>query len=233
VLTPHKSVPSDWFPELHGARVLCLASGGGQQGPILAAAGAAVTVFDNSPRQLEGDKAVAVRHHLNLTTLEGDMSDLSAFGDASFDAIVHPVSNLFVPDVGPVWREAARVLKPGGCLMAGFANPAMYIFDPFLLDKGELKVRFSLPYADVSSLEPEELQRYLEAEEPLEFSHSLEAQIGGQIEAGLLISGLYEDGFEGHPLFGYMPLFIATRSVKLDQGFLSRFLPEAIRVLTS
>jgi len=30
----------------------CLASGGGQQGPVLAAAGAHVTVFDNSPRQL-------------------------------------------------------------------------------------------------------------------------------------------------------------------------------------
>ena len=54
VLTPTKSVPKEWFPAtLVGKKVLCLASGGGQQGPILAAAGAVVTVFDNSPGQLK------------------------------------------------------------------------------------------------------------------------------------------------------------------------------------
>ena len=43
LLTPTKPVPADWFPDqLHGKKVLCLASGGGQQGPILAAAGADV-----------------------------------------------------------------------------------------------------------------------------------------------------------------------------------------------
>jgi hypothetical protein len=36
VLTPTIPVPKDWFPPLQGADVLCLASGGGQQGPILA-----------------------------------------------------------------------------------------------------------------------------------------------------------------------------------------------------
>ena len=40
-------MPADWFGDLAGAPVLCLASGGGQQGPLLAAAGARVTVFDN------------------------------------------------------------------------------------------------------------------------------------------------------------------------------------------
>ncbi|HAJ35107.1 MAG TPA: SAM-dependent methyltransferase, partial [Chloroflexi bacterium] len=49
VLTPTRAVPRAWFPSLAGADVLCLAGGGGQQGPILAAAGARVTVFDNSP----------------------------------------------------------------------------------------------------------------------------------------------------------------------------------------
>ena len=49
VLTPTKPVPRMWFPSLNGLDVLCLASGGGQQGPILAAAGAKVTVLDNSP----------------------------------------------------------------------------------------------------------------------------------------------------------------------------------------
>ena len=95
LLTPSKPVPSNWFPELKDLDILCLASGGGQQGPILAAAGAKVTVIDNSPRQLEQDCLVAMRESLDLTIIEGDMTDLSMFGDQTFDVIVHPVSNIF------------------------------------------------------------------------------------------------------------------------------------------
>lgn len=116
VLTPTKAVPRVWFPPLTDAAVLCLASGGGQQGPILAAAGATVTVLDASPQQLAQDRYVANRETMDLTTLEGDMADLSAFADATFDLIVHPCSNLFAPDVRVVWRECARVLKAGGVL---------------------------------------------------------------------------------------------------------------------
>ncbi len=39
LLTPTRFVPASWFPELRGTATLCLASGGGQQGPLLAAAG--------------------------------------------------------------------------------------------------------------------------------------------------------------------------------------------------
>src|SRR5579872_2448532 len=60
-LTPTKPIPSAWFPALRELPTLCLASGGGQQGPLLAAAGAAVVVFDNSPKQLAQDQLVAER----------------------------------------------------------------------------------------------------------------------------------------------------------------------------
>src|SRR3990172_2119079 len=123
VLPPPRPVPHDWFGELDGARVLCLASGGGQQGPILAAAGASAVVFDNSPRQLGQDRLVAERDRLDLATVEGDMRDLSAFGDRSFDLVFHPCANLFIPDIRPVWRESFRVLRPGGRLLTGFVNP--------------------------------------------------------------------------------------------------------------
>lgn len=105
-LTYKKPVPYDWFPELKGLRILCLASGGGQQGPILAAAGARVTVFDNSKKQLKQDRCVAERDHLNIQTVKGDMRDLSAFSNGSFDLIVHPVSNGFIPNVLAVWNLA-------------------------------------------------------------------------------------------------------------------------------
>ena len=89
VLTPRKPVPPDWYPDLHGTPVLCLACGGGQQAPILAAAGADVTVFDNSPRQLEQDRVVAKRDGLNMKFVEGDMADLSAFSDDQFRLVFH------------------------------------------------------------------------------------------------------------------------------------------------
>lgn len=215
VLTPEKPIPATWFPPLPGCRTLCLASGGGQQGPILAAAGADVTVLDNSPQQLDRDRCVAEREGLHIATVEGDMRDLSAFADGSFDLIVHPCSNLFVPDVRPVWREAARVLRTGGVLLAGFSNPASYIFDQELADNGVLRVRHTLPYSDLASLPPDELQHYLDDLQPLEFSHTLEQQIGGQIDAGFAITGFYEDRWTGTKLAEYMPTFIATRATRL------------------
>lgn len=214
VLTPTKPVPRAWFPDLPGKDVLCLASGGGQQGPILAAAGARVTVFDNSPRQLAQDRLVAERDGLDLATVQGDMADLSRFQDASFDLIVHPVSNVFAPEVRPVWKEAYRVLRPGGALLAGITNPIVYIFDMDLADQGELQVRYALPYSDLASLSEKRLQEFRDEGRPVEFSHTLEEQIGGQLEAGFLLAGFFEDYDPGSVYARYMPTFIATRAVK-------------------
>ena len=217
LLTPTKPVPRVWFPELRGCDLLCLASGGGQQGPILAAAGANVTVLDNSPRQLAQDRLVAERDSLKVVTIEGDMRDLSMFAGGCFDLIVHPVSNVFIPDARPVWAEAFRVLRRGGALLAGFNNPVTYMFDFELYGQGILQVKHALPYSDAEMMSEEEQRRRLEEGEPLEFSHTLEEQIGGQIEAGFLIAGFYEDAYgekDNDPLSKYMPTFIATWAIK-------------------
>jgi SAM-dependent methyltransferase len=213
LLTDTKPVPREWFPEMAGADILCLASGGGQQAPTFAAAGANVTVLDNSPKQLAQDAFVAERESLEIKTVQGDMRDLSAFADEAFDLVFHPVSNLFVPEVGPVWNEAYCVLREGGALLAGFLNPAVYVFD--LADStGEVRVRYELPYADATSKDEQELGLQMERGEPLEFSHTLEEQIGGQIRAGFLISGFYEDRYRDDPIAAYMPTFVATRAIK-------------------
>ena len=214
VLTPTKPVPADWFPPLLGLDVLCLASGGGQQGPILAAAGANVTVFDNSPSQLAQDRMVADREALTIETHQGDMADLSVFPDESFDLIVHPVSNVFVPDVKPVWREAFRVLKPGGSLLAGFMNPVHYLFDFFAMEAGELRVAHRIPYSDVGSLSDLERAKLAEQDAPLEFGHTLDDQIGGQLAAGFMLIGFYEDIDPDTILGKHIPSYIATRVVK-------------------
>lgn len=215
LLTETKPVPRHWFPaDLAGVDLLCLASGGGQQGPILAAAGARVTVFDNSPRQLAQDRLVAGREGLEIETVEGDMRDLSAFEGERFDLVVHPVSNIFSPEVLPVWREAFRVLRPGGALLAGCVNPALYIFDLRRADEGELVVSHSLPYSDAESLTEEERRGYAERADPFEFSHTLEELIGGQLEAGFVVTGFYEDAHRDFAPARHFPTYFATRALK-------------------
>jgi SAM-dependent methyltransferase len=213
VLIGYEPVPRGWFPDdLAGVDVLCLASGGGQQGPVLAAAGASVTVFDNSPAQLGRDDDVAARDGLTLTTVLGDMRDLSAFGDATFDLIFHPVSNVFCPDLAPVWRESHRVLRPGGTLMAGFMNPDLYIFDLEALDhRGELVVRNPIPYC---TLDLPEDQRRIYGDGPIEYSHTLTEQIGGQLAAGFRMTHFVEAPHHGDATATYMPGYFATRAVK-------------------
>jgi SAM-dependent methyltransferase len=213
LLTEQKPVPREWFPPLSGLDTLCLACGGGQQGPALAAAGANVTVFDNSPRQLDQDRLVAEREGLsNLKTVEGDMRDLSVFADESFDFIFHPVSNLFIPEVRPVWREAFRVLRHGGTLLAGFMNPVFYMFDLEKADNGILEVRYKLPHAD--SDHPEIAEKLIAAGDALEHSHSLTDQLGGQMDAGFHIVGMYEDYHGTSAVSEYTPTYIATRAFK-------------------
>ena len=214
-LTESKPVPREWFPDITNLDVLCLASGGGQQGPILAAAGAHVTVLDNSPRQLAQDRKVAEREGLQIALIEGDMADLSAFADGSFDLIVHPVSNVFVPEVRPVWAEAYRVLRSGGVLLAGFVNPVEYAFDHHLADTQHIyQLKYALPYSDLDSISEAERWRLFGKDEPVEFSHTLEDQIGGQLDAGFLLTGMYESRRRDDPIANYIPSYIATRAVR-------------------
>ena len=212
VLTPKKPVPRNWFPEdLSGKQVLCLAGGGGQQGPVLAAAGASVTVFDNSSGQLEKDRFVANRDGLAIRTVQGNMQDLSVFADESFDLIVHPWSNNYVDSVLPVWKECARILKNGGILLAGFGSPLEYIFDLEKFERGELELKHSIPYADIEHLDEPKV-REVTAADGYCWGHSLEDQIQGQIAAGFVISGFYEDA--GASLFNnYINTSMATKAV--------------------
>jgi SAM-dependent methyltransferase len=214
VLIGYEPTPRDWLPaDLAGAAILCLASGGGQQGPVLAAAGADVTVFDNSPGQLARDGEVATREGLAIHTVLGDMRDLSAFADASFDVVFNPVSNVFCPELAPVWRESYRVLKPGGTLMTGFMNPDLFIFDVAVLDeREEFVVRHPLPFTTLDLSAAERMASY--GDGPIEYSHTLTEQIGGQLAAGFVLTHLVEAPHHADATSRYLPGYIATRATK-------------------
>ena len=211
-LTPCKTVPKDWFLPFPGTKILGLASGGGQQMPIFAALGADVTVFDNSDCQLSAERMVASRENYGIRVVKGDMTRPLPFSNGSFDLIFHPVSNCYVQEVLPIWRECFRVLRPGGVLLAGFSNPLVFLFE----DSDPLRVVNSLPYDPLRNASDEEYRRMADNWEGIQFSHSLETQIGGQLLAGFRLTHLFEDYDRPGDcaLREYTPTYLATRAVK-------------------
>jgi SAM-dependent methyltransferase len=161
----------------------------------------------------EWTRPVAAREGLGIRTVLGDMRDLSAFPGASFDVVFNPVSNVFCPELAPVWRESSRVLRPRGVLMTGFMNPDLFIFDVAALDeRDELVVRHPLPFSTVELPEEERARAY--GDGPVEYSHSLTAQIGGQLAAGFVLTHLVEAPHHGDATARYMPGYIPTRAIK-------------------
>lgn len=211
VLTPTLAVPRNWFPDdLKNRKILGLACGGGQQGPILASLGADVTIFDNSPKQLEQDENLSTAFGLNIKTIEGDMRDLSIFENESFDLIFNPCSIGFVKDIQPIWNECYRVLKKGGVLLTGLTNPLI-----FQIDENTKTLKYKFPYSDQESLSKEDLDIFIKNNDPLMFAHSWTEQIGGQLKAGFMLIDMFEDNWNDEHVFDpYFPGFMATKAIK-------------------
>ena len=179
-------IPADWLGEMKGKRVLCLAGAGGLQGPLLACAGAEVTVLDLSERMLDRDRAVAAREGLDMRIEQGNMCDLSRFADASFDLVFNPPSLFYVPDVQPVFREVQRVLAPGGTFIMISSNPIAYVCD---WDSAMqcYKAVNRMPYS---------AQEHDDQGDWVEYGHTMESYLGGLIAAGFVITGYLENQAE-------------------------------------
>jgi Methylase involved in ubiquinone/menaquinone biosynthesis len=221
------STPKEWFSPLlnpetgkfNGTKLLGLASGGGQQMPVFVACGADCTIMDYSDRQLASEKLVAEREGYKINMVKGDMTKRFPFDDNSFDMIYHAVSNNYIEDIYHLWRECYRVLKPGGILIAVMVNSVAYIFDD-LYDLDEIDENYQLvavnklPYNPLKDPALYEKLMSWNDDYNLEFSHSLEEQIGGQLKAGFILTEIKEiRAFQG-VLSQYFPEYLSTRSVK-------------------
>lgn len=209
-LTPCIPVPHEWAGELEGKKLLGLASGGGQQMPIFSKLGAVCTIFDYSLSQLEKEKMVAAREGYHIDIIRGDMTRPLPFPDESFDLIFHPVSNCYVEEVEPIWKECFRVLKKGGRLLAGFDNGINFLFE-----EDPLRVVNPLPFNPLK-MSRERYEAMARNGEGIQFSHSMEEQIGGQLKAGFILKALYEDRDRpgSAEISKYAPQYMATLAIK-------------------
>lgn len=208
VLTPSIPVPKDWFLPFKDIHILGLASGGGQQMPIFAALGAKVTIIDMSRKQLESERMVSQREGYHIDIVKGDVTERLPFEDETFDLIFHPVSNVYMEDVHAVFKEAFRVLKKGGRLLSGLDNGVN-----FMVGEDEKTIIHKFPYNPL--INPEQKAFLDSFDGGIQFSHTLEDQIGGQLKAGFIIKDIYEDyNIEGYLSQLHIPTFYATLAIK-------------------
>ena len=210
VLTPMKHVPKAWFPPMDGIELLGLASGGGQQMPLFSILGANCTVMDLSEKQLESERMVAQREGYSINIIKADMTRIFPFEDCSFDMIFHPVSNCYIEDVYHVWRECYRVLRPGGILLSGMDNGMNFLFDNY---EKPLTAVNKLPFNPLKNRD--QMEKLISFDDGIQFSHTFDEQIGGQLMAGFVITAAYED-YDNNPgaIAAGIPAYWATRAIK-------------------
>lgn len=195
-----QEIPAHWLGELRGKRVLCLAGAGGMQGPLLACAGAEVTVLDLSAGMLAKDREIARRENLSMRILKGNMCNLSLFEDGTFDLILNPPSLMYVPQPQQVFRECSRVLHKGGALIMAAPCPVNYLCD-FISDEngGYYKAVHRMPFD----------AREHDDSGWVEYGHTMETYLGGLIECGFTINGYMESQMND-----ITELYFALRAVK-------------------
>lgn len=177
---------------------MCLAGAGGLQAPLLACAGADVTVLDISDKMLDKDRKIAEAKHLDIAIEKGNMCDLSRFCDGCFD---YPTSLMYVPDVKPVFKECHLVLKSGGVFIMIAPSPINYLCDHIDDENsGYYKAVNRMPYCSADH----------DSESGwVEYGHTMEDYLSGQLESGFVI-----EGYSECQLDDITELYFMTRAVK-------------------
>ena len=104
-------------------------------------------------------------------------------------------------------KECYRVLKKGGILVSGLDNGINFI------SNDEKTIENHFPFNPLK--DPKQLKTLKEDDSGVQFSHTMEEQIGGQLKAGFTLVDIYEDtNGEGYLHELNIPTFIATKSIK-------------------
>ncbi len=179
--------------DARGLDVLCLAAGGGQQSAAFGLLGSNVTSIDLSEAQLESDRKAAEHYGLDIKTVQGDMRDLSALGEALFDVVWHGHSINFVPDARQVFGQVRRVLKKDGIYYLSCSNPYFHGMDEEEWNGDGYPLRNRYVEGEViystgdewTFTAPDGSPRRVRG--PREFRHSMETLLNGLIEQGFVL----------------------------------------------
>ncbi len=109
--------------DVAGKRILEVGCGGGQNSIALARWGATCVGVDPSSEQLAHARKLADGHGVRVQFLEGIAEDLRSLPDGSFDIVLSSYAFDYVADLGRAYREAWRVLKPGGIFVFCLSHP--------------------------------------------------------------------------------------------------------------
>ena len=178
---------------IKGQRVLALAGGGGWHPVLFAELGATTTVLDISALQLKTVRELARSRGVKVRLVQGDMRDLSAFDDGSFDIVWHSHSIVFVPDAARVIAEVGRVLAPGGVYRASTMHPVtMRMYGTWTGGGWGFRQSYfeddAVPYEDA-----EWTFEDVAVEAPtLEYGHRISDLINACVAAGLVVDGFWE-----------------------------------------
>ena len=204
-----------WLPKsVAGLDVLCLASGGGWQSILYAAAGARVTVVDLSPAMLRLDEREASRRGLSVRIVEASMDDLGGLNESAFDIVHQPVSSCYVSHVVAVYRQIARVLRGGGIYVSQHKQPTS-----LQVTHRDVKDRYvlGLEYYREGPLPAVPDQSYREIG-AVEFLHPWAELVGGLCRSGFVIEDLVE------------PLRADADATAGQIGHRGRFVPPYLRI---
>ena len=198
-----------WLPpSVAGLNVLCLASGGGWQAILYAAAGATVTVVDLSESMLKLDNQEAKRRGFRLQTVHTSMDDLSMLADESFDIVHQPVSTCYVPSLQPVYAEVSRVIRDHGLYISQHKQPVslqishrnerqQFVIGVEYYHEGPLPMQQDTSYREKGATE---------------YLHRLEDVVGGLCVNGFVIEDLREPKRADYKVdvshFGYRGRFV-------------------------
>ena len=179
----NKEIPKEWLKDIQGKKVLCLAGAGGLQAPLLACAGAKVTVIYISNKMLDKDREIAKNEHLQIEIVKGNICDLSMFHNDFFDFIINPPSLMYIPNLSIVFKECYRVLNKGGIFIMIAPNPINYVCD-YVDDEngGYYKAVHKMPFCS----------KDYDNSDWIEYGHTMEEYLGGLIACGFLINGYME-----------------------------------------
>jgi len=116
--------------ELSGRRVLELGCGAGHAAVGLAIRGARVSAVDGDVVQINLARTLAARHEVTVEFHQAQPAELAFVRADQIDLVVSVSALSFTADLDRVFRQAHRVLCPGGHIAIGLPHPAVLCADP-------------------------------------------------------------------------------------------------------